>query len=134
MITPLYLPWPPWAKWKWFYLCLISQGGQEKYSSQSLVAVASGFTKKIFANVNENLGLFILVKLSAVLCHDYKTVLTLTTLGDAAQVEVILFVPYCTRWREQVSRAFCGPKQLTVSPGNTKGGSITVPLTSCLTG
>jgi hypothetical protein len=25
-------------------------------------------------------------------------------------------------------------KKLNVSPGNTKGGSITIPLTSCLTG
>jgi hypothetical protein len=35
--------------------------------------------------------------------------------------------------RDKRSNLFCKKGQLT-QPGNTKGGSITVPLTSCLTG
>ncbi len=41
------------------------------------------------------------------------------------------------KYRNQVSSYFvCPPasRACALKPGNTKGGSITVPLTSCLTG
>jgi hypothetical protein len=52
--------------------------------------------------------------------------------------EAKILVPYLTRF-EQISKKKMLPNIwckafLSARPGNTKGGSITVPLTSCLTG
>jgi hypothetical protein len=59
------------------------------------------------------------------------SLLALATLGEMTLIEKILFV--------ESGQGKCGwfnPDMipLLVSPGNTEGGSITVPLTSCLTG
>ncbi len=45
-----------------------------------------------------------------------EALLTLVTLGDLTQIELVLI------------------GVVSIKAGNTKGGSITVPLTSCLTG
>ncbi len=47
-----------------------------------------------------------------------------TCLGHLGHLETNRNYPIC----------FCRPRGLRLVPGNTKGGSITVPLTSCLTG
>ncbi len=56
------------------------------------------------------IGEVFLVKMSSIFYHSDVILLALATLGDATQTETIQFA------------------------GNTKGGSIIVLLTSCLTG
>jgi hypothetical protein len=84
---------------------------------------------------------------------DSHYLLALATLGGATLIEMILTVSHCPRWLRQVSlwqeiaaddftnelrqcksSIIALQKFANDKPGNTKGGSITVPLTSCLTG
>jgi hypothetical protein len=57
--------------------------------------------------------------------------------GKRDRLYLIFRAPHSAKWRDSLSatRFAIGLLEVaSVYPGNTKGGSITVPLTSCLTG